>query len=182
MTTVWGPGSTDIRETGPGLGINAYGVSVRWQSTDFQNPGATSTSKSASEGVGETSSAAAEGTSSASSGGSAGIGSGAKIGIAVGIVGFALLLLAGVGAFAWRRRREHARRLARAGLSDGEMRGVSSFEEGKYETSEFLGGQATSPGELDGSEIVELDDSEVLATATQKKKMRREPEQVHELG
>jgi hypothetical protein len=88
--------------------VNAYGVYIRWQSTDSSTP-ATNTATTTSAATigtttGSTSAAAASSTSTESSG-SSGLSTGAKAGVGVGVAAGAILLIALLALFLIRRRR-----------------------------------------------------------------------------
>jgi hypothetical protein len=85
--------------------INAYGVVIRWQSTDFSNAPATA--------VATTTGAAAEATHDSS-----GLTAGADVGIGIGAA-VAVILFVAVGVFLLRR---HNRRGVALGMQRSEIR------------------------------------------------------------
>jgi hypothetical protein len=91
VTTMFGTDSLQAAASGPGLGINAYGVSIRWQSTDRISSSSTNTTSFSS------------GTSTPTP--KPTISTGAKAGIAVGVVVFALIIILCIAFFAISRRR-----------------------------------------------------------------------------
>ncbi|KAF5864571.1 hypothetical protein ETB97_007404 [Aspergillus alliaceus] len=83
--------------------VNAYGVPIRWQSTDFTTPTPTETSKTSSVRSSLPSSEVSEGDSS-------GLSPGAKAGIGVGVaVGAILLITLVAGLICFRRRARRAK-------------------------------------------------------------------------
>ncbi|KAH8901520.1 hypothetical protein GQ53DRAFT_757144 [Thozetella sp. PMI_491] len=109
-TSIVGQGVVTTSHAGGGQqAINAFGVQIRWQSTDFVSTTSTastsaSTGSSNSPAQTQTSGAQSDAPSSAPAAASDGLPTGAKAGIGVGVALVVLLLLAGV-ALLWRRRR-----------------------------------------------------------------------------
>ena len=91
VSPMFGTDSLQAAASGPGPGINVYGVSIRWQSTD-RISSSTSTTTFSSSG---TSTPTPKPTMS----------TGAKAGIAVGVVFFALITILCIAFFATNRRR-----------------------------------------------------------------------------
>lgn len=97
-----------VTATKSGAGVNAYGVEIRWQSTDFassspsssQSPPTASTTGPSSTG-GATAPAQ---ESNGSGGGGGGLSTGAKAGIGIGAAIGAILVLVGVAFFVRRAR------------------------------------------------------------------------------
>ncbi|KAL1854845.1 hypothetical protein VTK73DRAFT_8682 [Phialemonium thermophilum] len=101
------PGVGLVTLTNSGAGVNAFGLEIRYHSSDFATAAPTSTSDQTSSSSSATLSTTSR-TSEPSSnprGGEGGLSSGVKAGIAVGVVAFVLLAFAGIFLFIWRARR-----------------------------------------------------------------------------
>ncbi|KAJ5387398.1 hypothetical protein N7509_009939 [Penicillium cosmopolitanum] len=88
--------------------VNAYGVYIRWQSTDFSTPAsntATTTTGATTAATTSTSTTSSTSTDSSGSSGSSGLSTGAKAGVGVGVAAGAVILIALLALFLIRRRR-----------------------------------------------------------------------------
>ncbi|OJZ83146.1 hypothetical protein ASPFODRAFT_63353 [Aspergillus luchuensis CBS 106.47] len=84
--------STSSSLSSPGH-INGYGISIRWQSTDFTTPAATSASTTSSGDLPATATSSTISPTSTSSSSSSGLSTGAKAGIGVGVAAGAVLAI-----------------------------------------------------------------------------------------
>ncbi|BCR98445.1 uncharacterized protein AKAW2_40128S [Aspergillus luchuensis] len=84
--------STSSSLSSPGH-INGYGISIRWQSTDFTTPAATSASTTSSGDLPATATSSTISPTSTSSTSSSGLSTGAKAGIGVGVAAGAVLAI-----------------------------------------------------------------------------------------
>ncbi|GFN21565.1 hypothetical protein AtubIFM56815_004138 [Aspergillus tubingensis] len=84
--------STSSSLSSPGH-INGYGISIRWQSTDFTTPAATSASTTSSGDSPATATSSTTSPTSTSSSSSSGLSTGAKAGIGVGVAAGAVLAI-----------------------------------------------------------------------------------------
>ncbi|PYH28281.1 uncharacterized protein BO87DRAFT_347041 [Aspergillus neoniger CBS 115656] len=84
--------STSSSLSSPGH-INGYGISIRWQSTDFTTPAATSASTTSSGDSPTTATSSTTSPTSTSSSSSSGLSTGAKAGIGVGVAAGAVLVI-----------------------------------------------------------------------------------------
>ncbi|PWY68810.1 hypothetical protein BO83DRAFT_400488 [Aspergillus eucalypticola CBS 122712] len=98
--------STSSSLSSPGH-INGYGISIRWQSTDFTTPAATSTSTRSSGDLPATATSSTTSPTSTSSSSSSGLSTGAKAGIGVGVAAGAVLAIS-LLLFFLRRRKVNA--------------------------------------------------------------------------
>jgi hypothetical protein len=139
VTTVTS-GSTIIANTVLQVGLNAYGVVIRWQSTDFQP--AVSTSSSLPVTTASTMPTHNPEPSNSS------LSTGAKAGIAVGVVLVALLAFL-VILFVFKRKRANGKAEAYGSELQNPGFGVGKSELAATESVSIL------PRELGGSEVVE---------------------------
>ncbi|GLA75086.1 hypothetical protein AtubIFM55763_006348 [Aspergillus tubingensis] len=84
--------STSSSLSSPGH-INGYGISIRWQSTDFTTPAATAASTTSSGDSPATATSSTTSPMSTSSSSSSGLSTGAKAGIGVGVAAGAVLAI-----------------------------------------------------------------------------------------
>ncbi|CAK7265641.1 hypothetical protein SEPCBS57363_001686 [Sporothrix epigloea] len=130
-TSILGEGNAVFTSTEDNQGINAFGIQIRYQSTDFVSssstaaPSSTATSSTASvtgqsTGSGSSSSASPTGTGNSSgdsSSSSSGLSTGAKAGIGIGVA-LGVLALLGCIVFLFVRKRRAAAAAADAGDGD----------------------------------------------------------------
>ncbi|PYI09654.1 hypothetical protein BO78DRAFT_415582 [Aspergillus sclerotiicarbonarius CBS 121057] len=135
--------------TSPGS-INAYGVEVRWQSTDFVAP--TGTATASVTGTTESVPAGSSQTQTASS--SSGLATGAKVGIGVGVAIAGVLVIALVAWGLLRRRRRNHQRMEAMRTSNGPNGGdgvvYSPLAELPTKTVKAELPADATPAELDG--------------------------------
>jgi hypothetical protein len=166
VTTVYGLDHTDISTTIAEVGLNAYGVSIRWQSTDFQPPITTSSSlPTTSTSITPTHSPLPKKSS---------LGTGGTAGVAVGAVLVALFALSAAWFF-FRRKRANAQSTSKAGVNDNELQnpgfGIGKSELAATESLSML------PREVGGEEVVEAPEGGVVKVTGE---ARERP--VHELA
>lgn len=154
--------------------INAYGVEIRWQSTDFSTAPATAVATASTGATATAGPTATNSTTSAESGlGSSRLSTGAKVGIGIGVAAPGILIIIAIGLLILRRRK-HLAEPARASNSyatlsgsgagayrqpPGNSRGHTelSTASGPFYLHSELGSNPLYESPTPGLELVELD-------------------------
>ncbi|CAK7562543.1 MAG: hypothetical protein SEPTF4163_000391 [Sporothrix epigloea] len=150
-TSILGEGNAVFTSTEDNQGINAFGIEIRYQSTDFASSSSTATSAASasatgqSTGSGSSSSASPSGTGNSSSdssghssSSSSGLSTGAKAGIGIGVA-LGVLALLGIFIFLVVRKR----RAAATAAGDGDGDGLGGALDSEGNMASMSGGPTT---------------------------------------
>ncbi|GIJ85601.1 hypothetical protein Asppvi_004460 [Aspergillus pseudoviridinutans] len=155
--------NTDGQETSmPGTMVspgsfNAYGVEVRWQSTDFTTPPATVAVTTTHAPAGTTSQTAPAETQS-SRGSSSSLSTGAKVGIGVGVTAGVVLAAALALGLLWSRRRRHKQPNATQGQpGNPDYNGLPELDGTRHEPLTYEKAELPADPAQNQIELFELD-------------------------